>query len=131
MQSECTAITPQFICSYAWKQPPVRPALFQRAQKLLSRTCEGLGADASQAIPWKAYLESRERQHLASDIVEGFFSAPRGVKPHNAVRPSILMSNPSADRPRKGLLAPVLPQDAVASQETAPADSPAGLPIAA
>ncbi len=131
MQSECTAMTPQFICSYAWKQPPVRPAIFQRAQRLLSRNSEGLGADTSQAIPWKAYLEARERQHLASDVVEGFFSAPRGVTPLSGVRPSILTSNPIADRPARGLLAPVLPQDAAALQESAPADPTAGLPIAA
>ena len=127
MQSESTAITPQFICSYAWKQPPVRPALFQRAQKLLSR--DNLGADTSQAGPWKAYLAARERQNLASDIVEGFFSAPREVKPLSAVRPSILMSKLPADRPAKGLLASVLPQDA-ASQEPASAGS-SDLPIAA
>ena len=131
MQSEYTAITPQFICSYAWKQPPARPAIFQRAQKLAARNAEGLGADTSQAIPWKAYLETRERQHLASDIVEGFFSAPRGVKPHNAVRPSILMSSPAGDHARRGLLAPVLPQNAAASQEPVLNGSTPGLPIAA
>jgi hypothetical protein len=127
MQSECTAITPQFICSYAWKQPPVRPAIFQRAQKLLSR--ENLGADTSQAGPWKAYLAARERQHLASDIVEGFFSAQRELKPSSLVRPSILMTKPPAGRSAKGLLASVLPQNA-ASEEPAPAGS-ADLPIAA
>ncbi len=137
MQSEYTAITPQFICSYAWKQPPVRPAIFQRAQKLLSRAGESHGPDLSEAvhpsIPWKAYLASRERQHLASDVVEGFFSAPRGVAPQSAVRPSILMSNPpvDADRPRKGLLASVLPQNAAATPEPAPANSLPALPIAA
>ncbi len=138
MQSECTAVTPQFICSYAWKQPPERPAIFQRAQKLLSRASEG--ADASGAvhpsIPWKAYLALRELQHLASDIVEGFFSAPRGIRPYNAVRPAILMSEApalpdGADKPRRGLLAPILPQQAAASRKSALADSPAALPIAA
>jgi hypothetical protein len=125
MQKECTAISPQFICSYAWKQPPVRPALFQRAQKLLSRS--NLDADHSQAGPWKAYLAARERQHLASDIVEGFFSAQRELKPLSLVKPSILLSNPPADRPARGLLASVLPQDA-ASQELAGSSD---LPIAA
>jgi hypothetical protein len=129
MQSECTAITPQFICSYAWKQPPVRPAIFQRAQKLLSRASESAGTDAEtehQSISWKAYLAARERQHLASDIVEGFFNAPKGVNPSSAVRPAILASKASG----KGLLAPILPQDSTA-QKPASAVSTAGLPIAA
>ena len=129
MQSECTAITPQFICSYAWKQPPVRPAIFQRAQKLLSRASESAGTDAEtahQSVSWKAYLAARERQHLASDIVEGFFNAPKGVAPYSAVRPAILSSKASG----KGLLASILPQ-AAAAQEPAPAVSTAGMSIAA
>ena len=129
MQSECTAITPQFICSYAWKQPPVRPAIFQRAQKLLSRASESAGTDAEtehQSVSWKAYLAARERQHLASDIVEGFFNAPKGVAPYSAVRPAILSSKASG----KGLLASILPQVA-AAQEPAPAVSTAGMSIAA
>jgi hypothetical protein len=129
MQSECTAITPQFICSYAWKQPPVRPAIFQRAQKLLSRASESAGPDAEtehQSISWKAYLAARELQHLASDIVEGFFNAPKGVNPNSAVRPAILASK----APGRGLLSPILPQEATA-QKPAPAGSTAGLPIAA
>jgi hypothetical protein len=129
MQSECKAITPQFICSYAWKQPPARPAIFQRAQKLLSRASEIPSSDAAEverhSVSWKAYLEARERQHLASDIVEGFFSAPRGVKPYNLVRPEILTSKVTG----KGLLAPILPQEAV--QEPVAAGSPSGLSIAA
>jgi hypothetical protein len=127
MQKECTANSPQYICSYAWKQPHLRRALFQRAQKFLTR--EDLEANTSQGGPWKAYLAARERQHLASDIVEGFFSGPREVKPSSLVRPSILMSKLAQDRPSRGLLAPVLPQEA-ASQE--PADTGiAGLPAAA
>jgi hypothetical protein len=127
MQRESAAITPQFICSYAWKQPLARPALFQRAQKLLTR--ENLGADTSQAGPWKAFLAARERQLLASEIVEGFFSASRDMKPSSLVRPSILTSKLPADTPAKGLLASVLKQDAV-SQDPAP-DGAADLPIAA
>ncbi len=130
MQSECKAITPQFICSYAWKQPPVRPAIFQRAQKLLSRASEISSTDAAEverhSVSWKAYLEARSRQHLASDIVEGFFNAPRGVKPYSPVRPDILTSKVTG----KGLLAPILPQEAGA-QEPVANSSPAGLPIAA
>jgi hypothetical protein len=126
MRRESAVITPQFICSYAWKQPPARPALFQRAQKLLTR--ENLGADTSQAGPWKAFLASRERQLLASDIVEGFFSAPRDVEPSSMVRPSILTSKLPANRPAKGLLASVLTQEA--SQEPT-TDAAADLQIAA
>ncbi len=129
MQSECKAITPQFICSYAWKQPPVRPAIFQRAQRLLSRASENSGVDAEtehQSISWKASLAARERQHLASDVVEGFFSAPKGLTPQSAARPAILASKASG----RGLLAPILPQEATA-QEPAPAVPTAALPIAA
>ena len=42
------------------------------------------GTDAEtehQSVSWKAYLAARERQHLASDIVEGFFNAPEGGGP--------------------------------------------------
>jgi hypothetical protein len=138
MQSEYTAITPQFICSYAWKQPPERPSIFQRAQKLLSRASENADASGTvhPSIPWKAYLALRELQHLASDIVEGFFSAPRGIMPHNAIRPAILMSKApalpdGADKPLRGLLAPILPQEAAARREPELADIPDALPIAA
>jgi hypothetical protein len=130
MQSECKAITPQFICSYAWKQPPARPAIFQRAQKLLSRASENSSTGAAEverhSVSWKAYLEARERQHLASDIVEGFFNAPRGVKPYSPVRPEILTSKVTG----KGLLAPILPQEAAVLEPVA-AGSTCGLPIAA
>ncbi len=130
MQSEGKAITPQFICSYAWKQPPVRPAIFQRAQKLLSRASEISGAEAAEverhSVSWKTYLEARERQHVASDIVEGFFSAPRGVTPQIPVRPEILVSKNTG----KGLLAPILPQE-TANQEPVAAGSTDELSIAA
>ena len=130
MQSECKAITPQFICSYAWKQPPARPAIFQRAQKLHSRASEISSTGAAElerhSVSWKAYLEARERQQLASDIVEGFFNAPRGVKPYSPVRPEILTSKATG----RGLLAPILPQEA-AELEPVAAGSPCELPIAA
>ena len=115
MQSECTAITPQFICSYAWKQPPVRPAIFQRAQKLLSRASESAGTDAEtehQSVSWKAYLAARERQHLASDIVEGFFNASEGGEPEQrrqardpvvqGVRQGLAVVHPAARSHRAG-----------------------------
>jgi hypothetical protein len=130
MRSEGKAITPQFICSYAWKQPPVRPAIFQRAQKLLSRAGEISGAEAAEverhSVSWKTYLEARERQHVASDIVEGFFNAPRGVKPQIPVRPPVLTSKVTG----KGLLAPIIPQE-TATVEPVAAGSTDGLSIAA
>lgn len=140
MRIECTAISPQYICSFAWKQPPARPAIFQRAQKLLNRSGEGNGSGdtdvAHTAISWKAYLAAREVQHLASDMVEGFFSALRGPKPVTPVRPAILKTSPCAvpggpEPRRRSLLAPVLPETIAAMQETAPAGTTAALAIAA
>jgi hypothetical protein len=117
MRSECMAAMPQFLCSYAWKVPPARPALFERAQALLSGGEEKAGHDAHQgehaSIPWKAYLASREFQHLASNLAEAFFAEPSSAGSTNAARPACLTSSAAAlpeagAEPPRGLLKPVL-----------------------
>ncbi len=127
MQSECTATAPQFISSYAWKLPPARPAIFERASKLI-RTGEKTNNDASEgehpSIPWKAYLVSREFQHLASDLAEAIFTpAPRSGF-EGAPRPACLMLDArvlpeNEGEPPRGLLAPALLQGAGDSGDTA------------
>lgn len=132
MQSECTAISPQFICSYAWKKPARRPALLERAHKPSARSGESYSTEAEHpSIPWKAYLTSREFQHMASDLAEAIFTAPLTPKFESADRPAALMLDAqalpgAASGPRRGLLAPVLPREAAAA-----AGAPDGLPIAA
>ncbi|MGB8734507.1 MAG: hypothetical protein WCD20_00080 [Rhodomicrobium sp.] len=127
MQSECTATAPQFISSYAWKLPPARPAIFERASKLI-RTGEKTKSDASEAehpsIPWKAYLASREFQHLASDLAEALFTAAPRPGIEGASRPACLMPNArvlpgNEGEPPRGLLAPALPEGAGVSAGTA------------
>ncbi len=141
MRSECTAASPQFIYSYAWKVPPARPAIFERAQLLVSRAQEKCERKASQAIhpsiPWKAYLASREFQHMASDLAEALFAEtlPAGLQAIS--RPACLMAGAQAmpgaagEHPR-GLLAAVLPDAAgTASHELKPGELRPDLPIAA
>ncbi len=140
MQSECTATVPQFISSYAWKLPPERTAIFERASKLISRTGENSDSDSPEAehpsIPWKAYLASREFQHMASDLAEAIFSAPPRPGFQSAARPASLMLEtralPGAEgERRRGLLAPALPQGADASEEAASSEIARDIPIAA
>ncbi len=140
MQSECMAAAPQFVGSYAWKVPPARPAIFDRAQKLIhgNEKCERDAAPAEHpSIPWKAYLASREFQHLASDLAEAFFKAHPAAGLQSAVRPASLKMNRQALRgadgePLQGLLAPALPDSAAAgSQKSGPALEQRNLAIAA
>jgi len=140
MQSECTAIAPQFISSYAWKLPPARPAIFERASKLISRAGENSDSDGTEAdhpsIPWKAYLASREFQHLASDLAEAIFTAVPRPGIESAARPASLMLDAPAlagagGEPPRGLLAPALPEGAAALQDAAPSKIARDILIAA
>jgi len=138
MQSECMAIPPQFIWSYAWKVPPARPAIFERAQKALSQSDEKASGDAAQAehpsIPWKAYLASREFQHLASDLADAIFAEPKGTGLLPVLRPACLrLSAPATgEKPLRGLLAYALPQgETEVSQETEPRKQSRDVAIAA
>ncbi len=138
MQSECTATSPQFISSYAWKLPPARQAIFERASKLILGA--GENSDASEAehpsIPWKAYLASREFQHLASDLAEAIFSTPPRLGLESATRPACLRLDARAlpeneGEPRRGLLAAALPQGGASAQDDAPSKVARDILIAA
>jgi hypothetical protein len=114
MQSECLAISPNLICSYAWKVPEGRPAIFERAQTALARSGEK-AARENPSIPWKAYLASREFQHLASDLAEAFFAESPSVRNEDDRRPGVLSNAAhAAAGPRRGLLAPVLEGEVIA-----------------
>jgi hypothetical protein len=117
MRNECTAVPPQFISSYAWKEPLRRPELFERAERLIARAQER-GRDAAKAehpsIPWKAYLASREFQNLASDLAGALFSPSSAEVVQAASRPLSLRLNAGAfpwigAKPLSGLLVPALP----------------------
>jgi hypothetical protein len=114
MQSECLAISPNLICSYAWKVPERRPAIFERAQTALARSGEKAARD-NPSIPWKAYLASREFQHLASDLAEAFFAESPSVWNENDGRPAILSNAAHAVAgPPGGLLEPILAGEVIA-----------------
>jgi hypothetical protein len=81
--------------------------------------------EAAQAdhpsIPWKAYLASREFQHVSSDLAEALFTQPCPAPVHGGIRPACLKSSGSAlvaadGKALNGLLAPVLPGSAADSQ---------------
>lgn len=126
MQSECTAASPQLISAYAWKLPLERPAIFERASKLISGTGGGHFNTCAQeaehpSVPWKAYLASREFQHLASGLAETIFNARPRLGFDSAPRPASLTLDARVlpakqEAPRRGILAPALPQDTAASQ---------------
>jgi hypothetical protein len=140
MQSECLAASPRSISSYAWKVPPARPALFDSAQRQLSAGREQPAHGASQAdhpsIPWKAYLVSREFQHLSSDLAEAIFTGPCPEPAPAGVRPASLILAASAlaavdEKALSGLLAPVLASGSGDSQAPQHAGQPDGLALAA
>jgi hypothetical protein len=139
MQSECLAASPRSISSYAWKVPLARPALFDRAQRRQNAGNEQPVRDASQAdhpsIPWKAYLVSREFQHVSSDLAEALFADPCPEPAPAAIRPASLTLSGSAlatadGKALSGLLAPILAggTDSQASQD---GEQPDGLALAA
>ena len=117
MQTECMAAWPQFVCSYAWKLPPARPILFERAQRLTSNvgtSATGASPAGHPSVPWKAYLASREFEHLASDLAEAFFRASPPGTVTNGPRPATVLDGPvpahAGGEPPRGLLAPAVPQ---------------------
>jgi hypothetical protein len=139
MQSECLAASPRSISSYAWKVPPARPALFDRAQRPQNAGSEQPARDASQAdhpsIPWKAYLVSREFQHVSSDLAEALFTDPCPEPAPATVRPASLTLGRSAlaaadGKALSGLLAPILPGN-TDSQGLQDGEQPDGLALAA
>jgi hypothetical protein len=113
MQSECLAVSPDLICSYAWKVPAERPAIFDRAQRLMEKSSRGAAKPEHPSVPWKAYLASREFQHLSSDLAEAFFSELPPAIHGDALHPGGLTleacaPGAAASKPAQGLLAPVL-----------------------
>ena len=81
MRSFCMAALPHTPCRYTWKvpvTPQMRPVLVDQAHHTSPRAGSRLRRDAAQpeqsAIPWKAYLASREFKNLASDIADAVFS---------------------------------------------------------
>jgi hypothetical protein len=117
--------------------PPARPALFDRAQRLLIAGGEQSAREASQAdhpsIPWKAYLASREFQHVSSDLAEALFTVPCPDPVPGAIRPaSLTLSGCAPDgKALNGLLAPVLPGSAADSQAPQYGEQPDDLALAA
>jgi len=116
MRSECLAASPRSMNSYAWKVPPARPALLNSAQRLPSAGEQSV-CEASQAghpsIPWKAYLASREFQHVSSDLAEALFTEPCPEAVPSAPRPASLTFSENAltaadGKAVSGLLAPIL-----------------------
>jgi hypothetical protein len=119
MQSEYLAISPNLICSYAWKVPAGRPAIFERAQTEPARSDEKAARD-HPSIPWKSYLASREFQHLASDLAEAFFAERPSVRNESDGRPAILSKAAhAAAGSARGLFAPVLAGNAIADEPRA------------
>jgi len=125
MRSECLAASPLSSSSYAWKVPPARPALLSSAQRLLTAGGEQSMYEASPAdhpsIPWKAYLASREFQHVSSDLAEALFTEPCPEAVPGAIRPASLVWSENAlaavqGKALNGLLAPILPGSAADSQ---------------
>ncbi len=142
MRSECMAASPQTVCSYTWKVPPARPALFKRAQSIIARSEENSGRAAARAghpsITWKAYLATREFQNLASDLADAFFAGASGADPGGAaVRPASFLlegraTRRAAEKPASGMLVPALRTDEKAApQEPVPGKQALDLPIAA
>jgi hypothetical protein len=140
MRSECLAASPQSFSSYAWKVPPARPALFDRAQSLLTSGGEQSAREAPQgdnpSLPWKAYLASREFQHLSSDLAEALFAAALPDTVPDTVRPASLAMSETALAAKDGkalcgLLAPILPDCIADSQAPEDGEQPDGLALAA
>jgi hypothetical protein len=140
MRSECLAASPRSISSYAWKLPPARPAIFDRAQRPLISGDGQSAREASQAahasIPWKAYIASREFQHVSSDLAEALFSVPCPEPEPGAIRPSSFTLSGSAltaadGKALSGLLAPVLPRSTADSRTPLGGEQPDDLALAA
>jgi len=120
--------------------PPARPALFEHAQRMLVADDEQEARETPQAghpsIPWKAYLASREFQHVSSDLAEALFSAPCPDAMPGIVRPASLAMSESAlaavdGKARSGLLAPILPGSPADSQAPQHGEQPSDLALAA
>jgi hypothetical protein len=120
--------------------PPARPALFDRAKGAPAAGGELPAREISQAdhpsIPWKAYLASREFQHVSSDLAEALFTVPCPAPVAGAIRPASLTSSGSALAAADGkalsrLLAPVLPGTAADSQKPEHGEQPDDLALAA
>jgi hypothetical protein len=95
-----------------------------------------LAAADHPSIPWKAYLASREFQHVSSDLAEALFTEPCPAPVHGAIRPACLKSSGSAPaaadgKALSGLLAPVLPGSAADSHTPQQAGQPDDLALAA
>lgn len=139
MQTECIAALPQFVCSYVWKVPPTRPLIFDRAQRLISRSDRKLEREAAPAehpsVPWKAYLASREFEHLASDLTEAFFKADAAGSVPGGPRPATVLDGhalaPAAAGQLRGLLAPALPQGSETVLQPEAGEEPSSLAKAA
>jgi hypothetical protein len=140
VQSECLAVSPRSISSYAWKVPPMRPALFDQGQAVPAASGGQPAREAVQpnhpSIPWKAYLASREFQHVSSDLAEALFTVPCPDPVPGAIRPASFTLSGAAlaakdGKALRGLLAPVLPGRAADSQTPQQAGQPDDLALAA
>jgi hypothetical protein len=114
--------------------------LFDSAQRQLSAGGEPSAPGASQAghpsIPWKAYLVSREFQHVSSDLAEALFAGPCPEPAPAGMRPASLILGGSAlaaagEKVLSGLLAPVLSSGFADSQAPQHTGHPDGLALAA
>jgi hypothetical protein len=110
MQSECLAVMPQFLNSYAWKVPPLDSA--PHRGRALQAASEKISLEGEpRTSGWKAYLTSREFQHLASDLTEAIF-VDRVPEPAGAILRPACFKDPQASADSKhSILAAILPAD--------------------
>jgi hypothetical protein len=97
--------------------------------------CEASQAD-HPSIPWKAYLASREFQHVSSDLAEALFTVPCPEAVPGVMRPASLTLSENAlaaadGKAVSGLLAPILPGSAGDSQAPQHGGQPGDLALAA
>jgi hypothetical protein len=110
MQSDCLAISPNLICSYAWKAPDTPRELFIRAAASDEDKKRDTARTGHPSLPWKAYLALREFQHLASDLAEAFFARNEPALLGETSEPSVLTarSTEGSVPNGRGLLRPIL-----------------------
>ncbi len=132
MQGESVAPWPHPLCSYAWKSPTagLRPRV---AHRQLEARAE-LPFTSAVAGSWKAYLEARHLQILASDLGDAAFARPELEEAPDLSRPGILTDRegdgPASGEARSRLLIPVL-SDPSSDADDEDASTENGLALAA
>ncbi len=107
MQSECLAVSPNLIYSYAWKVPAARPVLVKPDG--YERPRNDLPRPEHPSLPWKAYISLREFQNLAFDLAEAFFAQRPPSLQKAEAGPSVVEAGlDSGKQGGRGLLEPVL-----------------------